>query len=720
MMRLQPPLARPVVLAALLLLVAASAAIAQNTAKNPTPAPDAPGQNAIEGLDVSADGGKVTLKLKLKDALANPPANFSLVNPPRIAFDFPNTVNALGKNALDINEGDVKSVRIGESGGRTRLVLSLNKSMKYNATVEGQNLVITLQGAAGATAAAPAEPTHFADAKPAPQPHSVRNIEFKRGRNGEGQVVIDLSDVGTGIDLKQQGKTIVVDLLQTELPLALERRFDVTDFGTPVEFMEATAQGNSTRVVIQARGRWEQSAYQTDNRLIVEVKPISEQQPQAKAKTGYTGEKLSLNFQNVEVRAVLQVIADFTGLNIITSDTVSGNLTLRLKDVPWDQALDIILQAKGLDERKLGNVVWIAPRDEIATKEKLALEAQQQISELEPLRTEAFQLNYQKAEAVQKLISDATQKVLSKRGSAVVDARTNTLFVQDTPTKLEEIRGLIKQIDVAVKQVQIESRIVEATDSFNKNLGARLGIFTMAQTNTANAYGQGNVKVVPGGNVNSLGVQTNQAQNYPQSFFPDSFSVNLPAAAIAGSPAGQFGYTIFNAAATRFLNLEISALQSDQRGKIISSPRVVTANNVEANISQGTQIPYQQATSSGATSITFQNAVLSLKVKPQITPDDHVMMNIEVHKDSVGQTTVAGPAIDTKQVNTQVLVEDGGTVSIGGIYSQELNKTVNKVPLLGDIPILGMFFRQETSTNNRTELLIFVTPRIMRENLTAR
>jgi len=716
MTRSQPPLVRSVILAAALLLAAASVALAQNS-KSAAPSPDAPGQNAIEGIDVSSEGGKVTLRLKLKDPLANPPANFSLVNPPRIAFDFPNTVNAMGKSAVDINEGDVKSARIGESGGRTRLVLSLGKSLKYNAAVEGQNVVITLQGATGSAAAAPAEATtHFAEAKPTPQPHSVRNIEFKRGRNGEGQVVIDLSDVGTGIDLKQQGKTIIVDLLQTDLPLALERRFDVTDFGTPVEFMEATGQGNGARVVIQARGRWEQSAYQADNRLIVEVKPISEQQAQLK-KPGYTGEKLSLNFQNVEVRAVLQVIADFTGLNIITSDTVSGNLTLRLKDVPWDQALDIILQAKGLDERKVGNVVWIAPRDEIATKEKLALEAQQQISELEPLRTEAFQLNYQKAEAVQKLISDTTQKVLSKRGSAVVDARTNTLFVQDTPTKLEEIRALVKQIDVPVRQVQIESRIVEATDSFNKNVGARLGITT---SGTANGYGNGNVKLMPGGSVNSLGVQSGQTQNYPTSFFPDSFSVNLPAAAIAGTLPAQFGYTIYNAAATRFLNLEISALQADQKGKIISSPRVVTANNVEANISQGTQIPYQQATSSGATSITFQNAVLSLKVKPQITPDDHIMMNIEVHKDSVGQTTVAGPAIDTKQVNTQVLVEDGGTVSLGGIYSQEVNKTVQKVPLLGDLPILGMFFRQESSTNNRTELLIFVTPRIMREALTAR
>ena len=715
MMRL-PPLASSIVLAASLFLLA-GATLAQNGTKTATPSPSAPGQNAIEGLDVSPEAGKVTIKLKLKDPLANPPANFSLVNPPRVAFDFPNTVNALGKTAVDINEGDVKSVRIGESGGRTRLVLSLNKSLKYDATLEGQTVVITLKGATGATAPAAAEPTHFADAKPTPQPHSVRNIEFKRGRNGEGQVIIDLSDVGTGIDLKQQGKTVIVELLQTDLPVALERRFDVTDFGTPVEFMEATAQGNSSRIVIQARGRWEQSAYQTDNRLIVEVKPISDQQPQAKAKTGYTGEKLSLNFQNVEVRAVLQVIADFTGFNIVTSDTVSGNLTLRLKDVPWDQALDIILQAKGLDARKTGNVVWIAPRDEIATKEKLALEAQQQISDLEPLRTESFQLNYQKADAVQKLISDSSQKVLSKRGSAVVDARTNTLFVQDTPTKLEEIRTLIKQIDVAVKQVMIESRIVEANDSFQKNVGARLGITTAG---TQNGYGGGKVMVMPGGNVNSLGVQSGQTQNYPQSYFPDSFSVNLPAAAIAGTPVGQFGYTLFNRAATRFLNLEISALQSDGKGKIISSPRVITADNVEANIEQGTEIPYQQASSSGATSISFRKATLSLKVKPQITPDDNVYMTLDVHKDSRGADTVAGPAIDTKQVTTQVLVENGGTVSIGGIYTQDLEKSINKVPLLGDIPILGMFFRQESSTNNRTELLIFVTPRILRDNLTNR
>jgi len=361
--------------------------------------------------------------------------------------------------------------------------------------------------------------------------------------------------------------------------------------------------------------------------------------------------------------------------------------------------------------------VWIAPRDELATKEKLALEAQQQISELEPMRTESFQLNYQKAEDLKKLLSDPAQKVLSKRGSAVVDPRTNTLFIQDTPTKLEEVRALIKQIDVAVRQVLIESRIVEASDTFSKNIGARLGTVNRG---TAAGYGGSNVQFLPGGQSRSVGVQTGQAQDYPESFFPDSYSVNLPAPAIAGNAAGAFALTLFNTAATRFLNLEISALQSDGKGKIISNPRVITADNVEAIIEQGTEIPYQQATSSGATSISFRKATLSLKVKPQVTPDDNVIMVLEVHKDSVGTQTTAGPSIDTKQVNTQVLVENGGTVGIGGIFTQTEQKTVNKIPLLGDIPIVGALFKNELNQNDRNELLIFITPRIMRDNVSAR
>ncbi len=701
-------LVRGLLLASALFVIGLAPAAAADAAKAL-----ADGQNSIDAIEVSTEGGQVTAKLRLHAPLAAVPAAFSLTSPPRVVLDFPNTVNALGKNTQDIAEGDLRSVRLGQSASRTRVVFNLARPAKFTTKLDGSTVLLTL--AAAAPGGGPTESTtHFADPTPSQQPHAVRKLDFRRGRNGEGQVVIDLADAGTGIDIKQQGHTIIVDLLQAQLPAALQRRYDVKDFGTPVEQVEAQSLPDKTRVTIQAKGVWEQAAYQTDTRLIVEVKPITEQQKQAnRAKTGYTGDKLSLNFQNVEVRAVLQVIADFTSLNIITSDSVSGNLTLRLKDVPWDQALDIILTAKGLDMRKSGNVIWIAPRDELATKEKLALESQQQISEIEPVRTESFQLNYQKAELAQKLISDNAQKILSKRGSAVVDVRTNTLFVQDTPSKLEEIRGLIKQIDVPVRQVLVESRIVEAQDNFAKNLGARLG-FTAGGINPAAALG-GNVRIMPGGNTQSVGVQTGQTQNYPTSFFPDSYSVNLPAAGLNGANPGQFAITLFNPSLTRFVNLEVSALQADGRGKVISSPRVITANNVEAIIEQGTEIPYQQATSSGATNVSFRKATLSLKVKPQITPDDNVIMKLEVHKDSRGTDTTAGPAIDTKQVNTEVLVENGGTVSIGGIFTQDTATSVTKVPLLGDIPLFGYLFRQESSRNNRTELLIFITPKILRE-----
>ncbi|MBX9632375.1 MAG: type IV pilus secretin PilQ, partial [Burkholderiales bacterium] len=385
------------------------------------------------------------------------------------------------------------------------------------------------------------------------------------------------------------------------------------------------------------------------------------------------------------------------------------------------QALDIILQSKGLDMRKNGNVVWIAPRDELATKEKLQLEAQQQIQELEPTRTESFQLNYQRADSLQKLLSDPAQRVLSKRGSAVVDPRTNTLFVQDTPSKLEEIAALIKKIDVAVKQVLIEARIVEATDTFGRSLGARLGTLDISATGNAGVSLGGGTRGLLGGNVRSVGVQTGQALDYAQSFFPDSLAVNLPAPSLGqGLTAGAFTLSLFNSSQTKFLNLEVSALQLDARGKIVSSPRVITADNVEANIEQGTEIPYQTATASGATSISFRKATLSLKVKPQITPDDNIIMKLDVHKDSVGAQTTAGPSIDTKQVTTEVLVENGGSVGIGGIYTQDESTTLNKIPVLGDIPVVGFLFRNERRFNDRRELLVFVTPRILKENLSLR
>jgi len=682
-----------------------------------------PGMNSIEAIDVlSGQGGRVVVKVKTRDALANPPVAFTVNNPPRIAFDFPGTANGLGKSTQEVGNTELRSVRLGQSGGRTRVVLNLTRPVKYETQMDGKTFVISLQAGGGPAAASANESTHFAQGRNNVQ-HSLLNIDFRRGKAGEGQVVVEMADSTTGIDIRRQGKSIVIDFIQAEIPSNLQRRLDVTDFATPVEIVEASKQGGNARLIISPKGNWEHSAYQTDNRLIVEVKTIVEDPTKIGAASGrgYTGDKLSLNFQNIEVRAVLQVIADFTGLNIITSDTVGGNLTLRLKDVPWDQALDIILQAKGLDMRKNGNVVWIAPRDELATKEKLALEAQQQIQELEPTRTESFQLNYMKAESFQKIVSDQNQRLLSKRGSAVIDPRTNTLFVQDTPGKLEEIAALIKKIDIAVRQVMIEARIVEATDTFGRSLGARLGTIT---TNGSGfqPFGGDRARMFIGGNVRSVGVQTGQAEDYAGSFFPDSLAVNLPApglGAASGTP-GAFTFTLFNPSQTRFLNLELSALQLDARGKLISSPRVITADNIEANIEQGTEIPYQTATASGATSISFRKATLSLKVKPQITPDDNVIMRLDVHKDSIGVTTNAGPAIDTKQVTTEVLVENGGTVGIGGIYTQDETSQVSKIPLLGDIPILGFLFRNERRFNDRRELLVFVTPRILKDNLTVR
>ena len=676
-----------------------------------------PAGNVIQSIDVSTQAGTVTVKLGLKDAPTAAPAAFTVNNPPRLAFDFPSTANGLGKNSQDVNQGDLRTIRLGQSGGRTRVVFNLAKMVKYDAKVEGNAVIITLEGGSASASVTTESPTTFAEPKASGEGHAVRDIDFRRGRNGEAQIIVDLADASTGIDLRQQGKSVLVDFIQTALPPALERRYDVTDFGTQVDNFEVARSGANTRITLTPKGRWEQSAYQTDNRFIIEVKPVVEEAGKPKASSGYTGEKLSLNFQNIEVRAVLQVIADFTSLNIITSDTVSGNLTLRLKDVPWDQALDIILQAKGLDMRKTGNVVWIAPRDELATKEKLALEARQQISELEPLRTESFQLNYQKAEDFQKVITDANQRILSKRGSAVVDPRTNQIFVQDTPSKLDEVRELLKKTDRAIRQVLIEARIVEATDTFSRNVGARLGYHDA--TGRGGQLPGGDYRGVVGGGLRDTGFHTGQTTSTPD-FLADSTFVNMAAPGLGGVATGQLSLILLNDAMTKFLNLEITALQADGKGKIISSPRVITADNVEALIEQGTEIPYQQATSSGATSVSFRKATLSLKVKPQITPDDNIMMKLNVNKDSVGANTSAGPAIDTKQVSTEVLVENGGTVGLGGIYTQEESSTLTKVPLLGDIPILGFFFRQDLKRNDKRELLIFVTPRVIKDTLTVR
>ena len=690
------------------LAVAAGFAIAAATAY---------AQNSIEAVNVSAQqGGSTLVKITLKGAPASTPASFVVNNPPRIAFDFPATTNGSGKTTHEIGEGDVRRINIVQAGDRSRLVLETSKQLGYDAKIEGNTIMVTLGGSstAGSTPA-PAAQT-FAQVKPGDGKHSLRDVDFRRGSTGEGRVMVDLSDNQVGIDLRTQGRSLIIDFLNTAVPKNLARRLDVVDFGTPVESFETYAQGNGTRMVITPRGAWEHSAYQTDNRFIIEVKKVVDDGTRL-VQPGFTGEKLSLNFQNVEVRAVLQVIADFTGLNVITSDTVGGSLTLRLKDVPWDQALDIILQSKGLDMRKTGNVVWIAPRDELATREKLALEARSQIADLEPLRTESIQVNYQKAAEFQTLLSDPKQRILSKRGSAVVDVRTNTVFVQDTPSRLEEVRKLLKQIDVPVRQVMIESRIVEANDTFSRNIGARLGF----NDTTGQGFRLGN-----GGGTNALiGGSTNataftSGQTTTAGTFNDALFVNLPATGLSGANPGVFSFLLFNDKSTKFLNLELSALQADGKGKIISSPRVITADKVEATIEQGTEIPYQQATSSGATSVSFRKATLSLKVKPQITPDDNVIMNLKVNKDSVGTNTLSGPSIDTKQVATEVLVENGGTVVIGGIYTQDERSTTTKVPVLGDLPFVGFLFKNNQRVDDRRELLIFISPKVLKDAATLR
>jgi len=690
--------------------------------------PTVPNANSIEGIKVSVlQSGNVVVQIALKQPLAGQPGVFTINNPPRIAFDFPNTVNALGKSTQDVDQGDLRAMNIVQVGDRTRLVMNLLKPLGYDTKIEGNTLIITLQEAAtpGIASSGPSSPAHFAAALPTGEVHhGLRDVSFRRGPNGEGKIIVDLSDTGIGIDLHQQGANLIVDFLDTALPKNLEKHYDAVNFATPVQTYDVLAQGNNTRILITPKGLWEQAAYQTDKQFIIEVKPIVEDPTKLiqGGHAGYTGEKLSLNFQNVEVRAVLQVIADFTGFNFITSDSVTGNLTLRLKDVPWDQALKIILDAKGLDMRKDGNVVWIAPRDEIATKEKLSLESRQQIEDLEPLRTESFQINYQKADAVQSLLINKLQRILSNRGSAIADTRTNILFVQDTADRLDQAREMIRKVDVPVRQVMIEARIVVATDNFSRNLGARLGMPQLPNTSglPGDTLGsKGSTRVTVGGALDATGFFTKQVST-PVPTLNQGLGVDLPAAGISGNAPGVFSVVLFNEALTHFLDLEVSALEEDAKGKIISSPRIITADQIEATIEQGTEIPYQQASSSGATTVAFQKATLSLKAKPHITPDDNIVMTLEVHNDSVGATTTAGPAINTQQLNTEVLVQNGGTVVLGGIYFQNQSDTTDKVPVLGDLPYVGFLFRTNAKVDNRNELLIFITPRIIKDNLTVR
>ena len=682
--------------------------------------------NQIEGLEVAEQGGAIYVRLTLREPLASPPASFSVANPARIAFDFPGTGNALGRNVQAIDQGDLRSANIVQAGDRTRLVLNLTRMSPYEARVQGRDLIIALspaasraaQGSVVSEAAANfAEPRAVAAATGG---LAVRDINFRRGTGGEGRVVVDLSTPDTGIDIRQQGGNLVIDFLQTALPEHLRRRSDVTDFATPVTSMTAQQVGDRVRLTVTPNGLWEHNAYQSDNRFVLEVRRVAEDPTKlGGGRSDYKGEKLSLNFQNVDVRSVLQVIADFTDFNIITSDSVQGNLTLRLKDVPWDQALDIILQSKGLDMRKNGNVIWIAPGDELAAREKLQLEAKAQINDLEPLQTESFQINYHKAKEIFDFLKAKDQTMLSKRGSVVVDERSNKVFVTDVGSRLQALRRLVQEIDVAPRQVLIEARIVEASKTFARDLGVRLGVG--GAFGRIVGYTEDGAPVrrsTLGGGLGATRTMAGQVAGVVDAN-PAGLNLNLPADV---SNPGLLSMVLWNNNATRFLNLELSALEVDGRGRVISSPRVLTANQVEASIEQGTEIPYQEASSSGATSVSFKKAVLSLKVKPQITPDGRLQLSIEVNKDRplYEQTLLGVPPIETKNVKSEVLIENGGTVVIGGIYEEEESTGEDKVPLLGDVPVLGYLFKSQSRVSSRKELLVFITPRIVSDALTLR
>ena len=692
----------------------------------------------------------MVVRFQLKNAPANPPASFAIQNPPRIALDFLDTSNGLGTTQRPVDEAALRSLNVIQAGNRTRVVFNLNKSQSFDTQVEGNTVVVTLNDQ---EAAKPGTDTvqRFAEPKVGEVQHALRDVDFRRGRNGEGRIVVDLSDASAGIDIRQQGRTLVVDFLKTSVPRNLERRIDVADFGTPVVTVETLTQGANARMVIEPKGAWEYSAYQTDNRFILEVKPVQEDPNKLiqGSRSGYKGEKLSLNFQNVEVRAVLQVIADFTGLNIITSDTVQGNLTLRLKDIPWDQALDIILQTKGLDMRKNGNVVLIAPREELALKEKQQLENAIQIGELEPLVSESFQLNYIKAQDVLNLITSNQQQrygagagqtattggqgsIISKRGVALLDPRSNILFVTDTAARLEEVRKIIRQIDTPIRQVLIEARIVIAGDRFSQQLGVRFGQqtgFTLNKRYAAGSSGSLNTTPVVRTEGDKLIRETRTqtpfelASGLASAGYSDSpqLNVNLP----VPNAAGQLALTLINLGSGNLINLELSALEADARGKVVSSPRVVTGDNQKAAIEQGTEIPYVTPGSANSpATVAFKKAVLRLDVTPQITADGRIIMVVEVRKDTVGQYVQLGggfsvPSIDTKNVVTQISVNNGDTAVIGGIYEETIRNDVTQVPWLGNIPILGYLFKQTGNSSEKAELLIFLTPRIVKDTVTS-
>ncbi|MFZ2308640.1 MAG: type IV pilus secretin PilQ [Rhodoferax sp.] len=674
-------------------------------------------QTAIEAVSGSIQGSSEVVRIDLSKELTAVPSGFAIQSPARIALDFPGVTSSMGRSTVDMNQGNLKSVSVVQAGERTRVVLNLKNPAAYTAEIQGKSLLIVLESTVRSTPAAAVAATFAENRSRDSAP--LKDLDFRRAADGSGRVVVTLPNNQVGVDIRQQGQSLVVEFMKSTLPEGLRRRLDVADFGTPVKSVTTTQTGDRVRMVIEPTGQWEHSAYQSDEQFVVEVKEIKVDPKKLTQGVGYTGQKLSLNFQNIEVRSLLQVIADFTNFNIVTSDSVSGSVTLRLQDVPWDQALDIILQAKGLGLRKSGNVLWVAPKDEIVAKEKLDLESAVAVQGLEALRTQSFQINYAKAEEIAAYFKadgggeKGSARILSSRGSVIAEKRTNQLFVTDIPSKLEQIQQLIAKLDIAVRQVLIEARIVEATDTFGKSLGVKLG----ASDVRANKGGDGGYQLngdnrVAFGTSYGNAVATSGAGGTTDTsgqFFTMPAVVNYPA---LSSPAA-FAVSIFNASANRFLNLEISALEADGKGKVVSSPRVVTADQVQATIEQGEELPYQVASASGATSIAFRKANLKLEVTPQITPEGSIILKLDVTKDTVGRLTTAGFAIDTKHIKTEVLVENGGTVVIGGIYAETTKEDETRVPLLGDLPAIGNLFKSKVRSSSKQELLVFITPKMI-------
>jgi type IV pilus assembly protein PilQ len=679
----------------------------------------------LESIDVQTSGQQVQLKLHLNGP-APEPLPFTIDKPARIAFDLPNTTLALTSRRIDVRSGGVDTVLAAEANGRSRLVVNVDQLLPYTTKVDGNTITIVLGRQPGEAAQSAASAVRPSSQGAVAVERAIRTIDFRRGADGTGRVIVQLTDPRTPVNVRQEGNQVVVDFAGTLMPKNLMRRYDVMDFATPVQSVDAIRVEGSSRLVITAQGDFEQLAYQSDNQYTVEIKP-SLKHAAADEKKEYTGERLTLNFQDIDVRSVLQLLADTSGQNIVVSDSVTGNLTLRLQNVPWDQALDIVLRTKGLDKRRQDNVIIIGPTEELATREKAELAAHKEVQELAPLRSEFLQANYAKVSDLAKMIrptgaqagggAGGRNSMLSPRGSLSIDERTNTLMVQDTVENLAEIRRLVQTLDVPVRQVLIEARIVVVSDTFERDLGAQFGV-TSAQSNGNN----GLLAVTGSGTGADTMIQsalTNLGSGLPVTpvvtpALANRYMVNTPAA----NTNGSIGISLLGG--SYLVDLALSAAENEGKSETISSPRVITANQKQATIMQGVEIPYQESASSGATTTQFKNAVLSLKVTPLITPDNRVILDLDVSDDTVGQqvTSATGgsvPSIDTRQIQTQVLVGDGQTVVLGGILETTKSYAANKVPWLGDIPILGNLFKSTTNINNKTELLIFITPKILRE-----